>query len=138
MKVFSKSSLILALGMGLAFLPSVPLAAHSAGWFQSGDRYRGDRYGDLRGLVEQTQTDLSEASHFQRFKGDQRSRFENAQRHLSTFDRHLTKGKFDKGELDDAISNVQKIIDKNTLQASSRDALMRDVSDLRAARERRH
>jgi hypothetical protein len=49
----------------------------------------------------------------------------------------LSKGHFDKGKLDQAIRDVKSVLDHNTLQPSSRDALLRDVADLRAARERR-
>ena len=126
---FHKLLPALALGLVSLAAPVFP--------FQYNDTRYGDQYGDMRGVVERTQSDLREASQLSRKKGDERSRYENAQRHLSTFDRHLVKGKFDKGEMNDAISNVQKIIDKNTLQASSRDALMRDISDLRSVRANR-
>ncbi len=134
MHLFQKSFTVAALSLGMAFIPAASAFAFPSGGFQYGN----ERYGELRGLVERTQGDLREASGLARMKGDQRERYEHAQGHLSTFDRHLTKGHFDKHELDDAISNVQKILDKNTLQASSRDALMRDISDLRAAREHRY
>ena len=135
MHLLQRSFTVAAISCGMAIVSAPPaFAAPNGGFFQ----YAGERYGDLRGLVERTQSDVQQASQFSHFKGDQRSRFENTQRHLSTFDRHLTKGHFDKHQLDDAIADVQKIIDKNTLQASSRDALMRDISDLRAARERRY
>lgn len=93
-----------------------------------------DRYYDIRQIVDRTQSDLQSARSFARPKGDQRSRFDNAARHLSTFDRHLLKGHFDKGEMDSAIEDVQHIIDKNTLSPEGRDAIMRDIQDLRAAR----
>jgi hypothetical protein len=134
---------ILSLSLGLTVGATTTIAAPS-GWYQygdrDGDRYRdrGDRYGDIRGLVERTQSDLQAASEMQRGDGDQRSRYRNAERHLSTFDRHLEKGHFDKGELDPAISDIQHILDKNTLEPSARDALFRDISDLRAMREHRY
>jgi hypothetical protein len=98
----------------------------------------GDRFGDIRGLVDRTQNDLREASQLEHNNGDQRHRYEDAQKHLSTFDRHLTKGKFDKDTLDKAIDNLQAILDKNTLQATTRDALYRDVQDLRATRAHKY
>lgn len=93
---------------------------------------------DLRQLIEKTQDDLRRSSELQHSrKGDQRNRYQNAQKSLSTFDRHLTKGKFDKGELDKAIGDIQSVLDHNTLQASSRDALLSDVQNLRLARKAR-
>jgi hypothetical protein len=108
--------------------------AAGAGWFQD---YPAP-YSGLRGLVDRVQADLHEAAGIEHQKGDQRERYQNAQRHLSTFDRHLTKGHFDKGELDSAISDIQSILDKNVLQASMRDTLRRDVEDLRVARDRHY
>ena len=93
---------------------------------------------DLRQLIEKTQDDLRRSSELQHTrKGDQRNRYQNAQKSLSTFDRHLTKVKFDKGELDKAIGDIQSVLDHNTLQASSRDALLSDVQNLRLARKAR-
>jgi hypothetical protein len=93
---------------------------------------------DLRQLIEKTQEDLQSASEWHHAKkGDERDRYRNAQKSLSTFDRHLTKGKFDKGELDKAIGDIQSVLDHNTLQASSRDALLSDVQNLRLARKAR-
>jgi hypothetical protein len=96
------------------------------------------KHPDLRQLIEKTQDDLRNASELQHAKkGDERNRYQNAQKSLSTFDRHLTKGKFDKGELDKAIGDIQSVLDHNTLQASSRDALLSDVQNLRLARKAR-
>jgi hypothetical protein len=92
---------------------------------------------DLRGLVDRTQSDLREAADLEHENDKQRDRYRSAQGHLSTFDRHLTKGHFDKSELDKSIDSIKDILDHNTLQASSRDALLRDVEDLRIARDRR-
>ena len=92
---------------------------------------------DLRGLVDRTQSDLREAADLEHGNDKQRDRYRSAQGHLSTFDRHLTKGHFDKGELDKSIDSIKDILDHNTLQASSRDALLRDLEDLRIARDRR-
>ena len=91
---------------------------------------------DLRGLVDRAQSDLREAADLEHGNDKQRDRYRSAQGHLSTFDRHLTKGHFDKGELDKSIDSIKDILDHNTLQASSRDALLRDLEDLRIARDR--
>jgi hypothetical protein len=90
--------------------------------------------GDLRGLVDRTQSDLRAASDLEH-GNKQHDRYKNAQDHLSDFDRSLSKGKFDKGRLDTAIADIQHLLDHNTLQASSRDALREDVDQLRMARQ---
>lgn len=131
MKSLRKSLVGLSLTFGMTMGVAAPLTA-APYWYQYSERY-----GDLRGLVDRTQSDLRGAAELEHNNGDQRDRYRNAQKHLSTFDRHLTKGHFDKDTLNSAIDNIQAILDKNTLQASTRDALYRDVQDLRSAREHR-
>ncbi len=133
MKSLNKALGVLFVGPGMAIGTAIPLAAAPNGWF-----LYGDRFGDLRGLVDRTQNDLRGSAELEHNNGDQRERYRHAQGHLSTFDRHLTKGHFDKSELDRAIHDVQSVLDHNSLQASARDALLRDVQDLRAARDHRY
>ena len=59
------------------------------------------------------------------------------QHHLSEFDGDLRAGKFDKGKLDGAIDNLKDVVRKNTLESHDRDALARDLSDLRTLRDMR-
>jgi hypothetical protein len=103
-----------------------------------GQEYPAPYGGGLRSLVDRTQSDLRAAMEVQRNKEDQRERYNHAQGHLSTFDRKLTHGKFDRGELDKSIDSLKDILDHNVLQASSRDALLHDMEDLKVARDRRY
>jgi hypothetical protein len=133
MKSFNRSLAVFSLGLGLAIsgAVSLPVAAGNLAFQEYGNDG-----GDIRGLVDRTQADLRAAGDIQH--GDkERERYKHAQKSLSTFDRHLAKGHFDKDKLDDAIGDIQSVLDHNTLQASSRDALVRDVADLRVARARR-
>lgn len=132
MKFFSRPFAVFSLGLGLVVTGAVLRPASASSAFQ---QYEND-WGDIRGLVDRTQADLRAAGDIQHGQKE-RDRYKHAQRALSTFDRHLSKGRFDKDKLDDAISDIQSVLDHNTLQASSRDALVRDVADLRAARARR-
>ncbi len=133
MKRIHKSATVLLLSFGLAVGSAASLeAAPAPAWFQG---YPAP-YMDLRGLVDRAQADLRAAAELEHGNDKQRDRFHHAQGHLSTFDRHLTNGNFDKGELNKAIGSIQSILDHNVLQASSRDALLRDVGDLRVARDR--
>ena len=92
-------------------------------------------YDDVRGLVDRTQSDLRAASGLEH--GDkQHGRYQHAQDSLSKFDRKLLRGKFDRGELERSIQHLKTLVDHNTLQPSSRDALMQDLDDLRATKER--
>ena len=90
-----------------------------------------------RDLVARVQDDLQRAAEFSRFKEKERVRYQNAQHHLSEFDRELTKGHFDQSKLDDAIDDVKNVLKNDTLGSRDRDALTRDLADLRTLRELR-
>jgi hypothetical protein len=93
-------------------------------------------WGELRGVVDRTQGDLQAASGLQH--GDkQRARVQHAQDDLSKLDRKLVKGKFDKEAFQHSLGAIKSILNHNTLPGSRRDALMRDLSGLQAAFERR-
>ena len=96
-------------------------------------------YAGARELVARVQTDLKRASEFgyngdiKKVKKDEKEieRYRNAQHSASNFDRHLNKGKFDKGELNSFINNLKNVVDHNTLEGQDRDALINDLKDLR-------
>jgi hypothetical protein len=89
-----------------------------------------------RGVIDRTQGDLRQAADFERHHhGTEVVRYENAQKHLSDFDRELTRGNFDKGKLDTAIDDVKNVVDHNSLDPADRDTLRADLSNLRAVRE---
>ena len=135
MKLFDPVIITAFLGVGLTLGGAASLSAAGNGGYQY---YRDPAVPhNLRRLIDRTQNDLRAAADLQPAKEDQRKRYNDAQGHLSTFDRKLTKGKFDKGELNKSIDKIKQILDKNVLQASTRDALMRDLIDLRIARDRR-
>jgi hypothetical protein len=141
MKSLNQTLAVLLLSAGIGVWSATPMSASPNGQYQYGDRDGArypERYGDLRSLVDRTQTDLRTSAELEHNNGDQRERYRNAQGHLSTFDRNLTKGHFDKAELDKAIHDVQSVLDHNALQASARDELLRDVQDLRAVRDHRY
>ncbi len=134
MKFFNRTMMAAVLGVGLTLGGAASLGAAGGGYQYYRDAMRPS---NLRGLVDRTQNDLRVAANLETGKDDQRRRYSDAQGHLSTFDRKLTKGKFDKGELNKSIDKIKQILDKNVLQARTRDALMRDIADLRIARDRR-
>ena len=126
----------IALTLGLA-LGGAALNCAGAQSYSEGDPYP-TRYSGLRGLVDRTQSDLREAAALEHGKAKERERYRSAQGHLSTFDRHLVKGHFDRSELDKSRGEIKSILDHNVLPASSRDALLRDVEELTGARDRRY
>ena len=87
-----------------------------------------------RDLIGQTQSDLRQSRAESTTEHKERDRYKNAERHLSPFDSHLVKRHFDKGELDSAIGAVQSVLDHNTLPPDNRNALLRDVAELRRLR----
>lgn len=135
MKLLDRTIIAAFLSIGLTLGGAVSVSAAGNGAYQY---YRDPAVpSGLRRLINRTQNDLRAAADLEHSKEDQRKRYSDAQSHLSTFDRKLTKGKFDKGELNKSIDKIKQILDKNVLQASTRDALMRDITDLRIARDRR-
>lgn len=134
MKLRNRSMTVFLLTVGLGLGTAVSLPAAGMGWHQEYPApYNGP---DLRGLVDRTQNDLRASADLEHGNEKQHDRYKHAQGHLSTFDRNLMKGRFDKGELNKSIDSIKDILDHNVLQASSRDALTRDMEDLRVARDR--
>jgi septal ring factor EnvC (AmiA/AmiB activator) len=99
--------------------------------------YAQGRYDNARDLVSRTQEDLRRVANITREKKDERERIDNTQRHLSQFDRALSRNKFDKDKLDAAIDDLKNVIDHNTLAVEDRDLLNRDLQDLRRMRSMR-
>ena len=86
-------------------------------------------------LVRRTQDDLREAEeHGAGHSGKERERFSNAHTHLAGFEEELRRRHFEKGRLDEAIGDVQHILDHNRLSDRGRERLQRDVEDLRRLR----
>jgi hypothetical protein len=92
---------------------------------------QGDEYDEARNLVQRVQDDLH-ALHPTRDKD--RSRINDALKHLSDLDRKFTKDQFRKGPLSDAIGNLKDILDHNTLEPRERDVVSADIHDLRELR----
>lgn len=98
------------------------------------DRRFGGEFGPARSLVGRVQNQLRRVERFSQAEGKDRERIQNAQRHLSEFDRKLSRGDFDKDKLDEAIDDVKNVVDHNTLQPDDRDDLSRSLEDLRHMR----
>lgn len=130
MKLFQRSAAVLSLSCGLALVTAVPVMAAGSGWYQEGDWHQ-----HLRGTIDRTQNDLQAAAQLEQGPKE-RDRYKHAQMRLSDFDRKLSRGHFDNGKLKDAIGALEDILDHNTLQASTRDALRADLADLQAVRDR--
>jgi hypothetical protein len=92
---------------------------------------QGDEYDAARNLIQHVEDDLHTIQPAGPQQGKDRDRIQDALKHLSDLDRHLTKDKFSKGAINDAIGNVQGILDHNTLETKERDMLNADVHSLK-------
>jgi hypothetical protein len=98
----------------------------------SGGPYQPD---SVSSLVEKVHADLNRGyDQWHLSKGD-RERLNKAEKQLREFASDWHRGKFDKGNLDDAIAAVQHVLDNNHLSGEARDALGQDVEQLRNMRE---
>ncbi len=86
-------------------------------------------------LVERVHVDLNQAYGGFHFSGGDRGRLNNAEKQLRDFAKKWHRGRFDKGELDDSIGSIQHVLDNNHMPPGVRQALDRDVNELRAMRE---
>jgi hypothetical protein len=130
MKLFQRSVAVLSLTCGLGLVSAIPVAAANGAWYQEGDWHQ-----HLRGTIDRTQNDLQAAAQLAQGPKEH-ERYRHAQERLSDFDRKLSRGHYDNGKLKDAIGALEDVLDHNTLQASTRDALRADLADLQAARDR--
>ena len=86
-------------------------------------------------LVDRVHDDLNHGYNVWHLREDDRDRLNKAEHQLRDFAKAWRNGKFDKGELDEAISGVQHVLDKNRLSGRERDDLWNDVESLRRMRE---
>lgn len=90
---------------------------------------------EVTALVDRVHTDLNHAYSVFHFSGDDRERLNKAEKESREFARKWAKGKFDKDQLDDAISSIQHVLDNNKLPEDARDSISKDVAQLRNMRE---
>lgn len=103
------------------------------------DAYYGRDYGN-RGYrggdpVDSAMRGLRQAASMSRYDGHERKHFDNAMRDLSRFQDRRRSGRFDRGALDSAISNMSDLARADQLHPRARDIIARDLSDLRNFRD---
>ena len=114
--------------IGIAFLTFSALA--QAQWGPQDEP--ADR---VSALVDRVHADLNRGYGVWNLRGGDRNRLNHADHELREFATHWQRGKFDKGNLDDAIGAVQHVLDNNRLSGRERDALWQDVEQLRGMRQ---
>ena len=106
-----------------------------------GDRYdgryenRGYGRGDGRDPLDRVVRDLDRAASGMRYlsRGEAK-RINHALDEIREFQQKWARGRFDKGELNDVISGLQHVVDKNRLEFRDRDILLNDLGQLREFR----
>lgn len=98
---------------------------------------RENRYSpsDVSAMVDRVHDDLNHAYGVWHFSDADRDRLNHAEKELREFAEHWSKARFDKGNLDDAISAIQHVLDNNRMPPQDRDALSDDVARLRRMRD---
>lgn len=86
-------------------------------------------------LVDQVHTDLNRAYSSWHLSGGDRDRLNHAEKQLREFAQKWSDHHFDKGQLDDAISSIQHVLDNNRMPGRERDAISDDVTQLRNMRQ---
>ena len=87
--------------------------------------------------IEATMQDLHQVAERHHYEGRDRERIENAERHLHQFAERLHEGGgFDKDKLDQAIEDVQNVVDNNRMGPEGHERLQRDANELRRLRQR--
>src|ERR1700677_299436 len=91
-------------------------------------RYRPEA---VSAIVDRVHEDLNRGYEVWHLRHGDRERLNHAERELRDFAKHWEHGKFDRGNLDGATGDVQKVIDDNHLSGRERDALWNDLEELR-------
>ena len=89
----------------------------------------------VHALIDRVHEDLNRGYATWRLSGGDRGRLDHAEHELREFAIHWERGRFDKGNLDDAIGSIQHVIDNNHFNGRERDRLWEDVTQLRRMRE---
>ena len=124
------------------FLFAASAFAQGYGYDRDDRRYRDDRRcRDERGYggspVERAMNDLNQVSSYgYRDRGDMR-RIEKAREELRDFQNKWVRGRFDKGELDEAIGAIQKVVNSNWISPRDASMLQDDLYQLREFRAQR-
>jgi len=118
------------------FLFSAGLFAQGYGYDRGDRRVRNERvYGGSP--VERALYDLNQVSAYgYRDRGDMR-RINKAREELSEFQNKWVRGRFDKGELDDAIGAIQHVVNSKWISPRDASMLQEDLYRLREFRAQR-
>src|SRR5438105_10323188 len=103
------------------------LASVTLGYAQFDSEPRYDA-GSVSALVDRVHTDLNNAYGRFHFSSGDRDRLNKAEKELREFSQKWQGGKFDKGQLDDAIASIQHVLDDNKMRHEERNSIDVDIS----------
>lgn len=87
--------------------------------------------------LDRVRADLDRAARDMHYlTGSEARRFARAQEEIREFQEKWNRGRFDRGELDDVIGSLQRVVDSNRLRPRDRDLLLDDLARLRDIRAR--
>ena len=91
---------------------------------------------EVSGLIDRVHADLNRSyEDGWKFTNGDRNRLNDAEKELREFSKKWSRGRFDKGQLDDAISRIQHVVDNNHMPPVDRTTLDEDLGQLRQMRE---
>ena len=85
-------------------------------------------------VIRAVQGDLERVASRGRMGGHERHRIDQALRSLSDFERDLSRGRFDKHDLDKAIGRVDDVVRRGAIDNRERNILISDLNRLREFR----
>lgn len=131
--------LILGIAVGAVSLGTLAHAQrYEPGYDRGYDRgYNRGAYSPdwVSSVIGRVHADLNRSYGGWRFSHGDRKRLDHAEHELRDFARQWNRGRFDKGELDDAIGSIQHVVDNNHMPERDRRALWDDLGQLRQMRE---
>jgi len=86
-------------------------------------------------LIDRVHEDLGRAYQVWSISSGDRKRLDHAEHELRDFANKWNRGRFDKGELDEAISGIHHVVDQNQMPPHEREVLFHDLEQLRGMRE---
>lgn len=126
-----------ALAFGLLLGISSPSLQAQPRWQDFGRSYWNSRSYYSPAPVSQTIRHLHQIAAYSSSTGRERKRFDNAIRSLYQFQDRYHRQRFDKDKLDQAIEDVQNIVNHNRLHPQARNLLWSDLGQLRGFRANR-
>jgi len=101
---------------------------------RNGSDYRGDNNYGRGDAVSRTLNDLHRVQSSGWIDRRDRDNFQDATKELLKFQDRRRDGRFDRGSLDDAIGEIQRIVNGGRVHPRARDILARDLYSLRDLR----